>query len=398
MPLPQVLLSEAGHASRALVLLAASGVGGRGSQGQPLSAGQRLEVVDKAVVAAVQEKQRTTPVPLGRAAGGRSSTPAQTKTSTRPALRPKLTSAAIPTHTHTHTHSLPNTHALNSRGLKSPTQALAFQTDAPKTAGPQVSSANNYFPTFFGIPQKLPSKTPAPKLAGLKVDPKLFAFIQLGVEEGARAAQWFCCFFFAVSLNTRGHRAFFCRFCGGAPQLQKRCPSASKMMQRDTGMNRSVIVPSRPEGEPGKIARAGADTTQRHLGHALGGKAGNEAVAQGGPRGRCRCCAPCRRRCPRGRRGSGSAPRLPSWGCEGTAGCPAASETPGGCPPAWPRRSCPGLASKWILEPASLSQKVSEGARHGDVVLRHAVRDAGLLRVRRGVAEHPGTFLRGAPG
>ena len=34
------------------------------------------------------------------------------------------------------------------------------------------------------------------------------------------------------------------------------------------------------EGEPDKVARAGADTTQRHLGHALGGKAGNEAVAQ----------------------------------------------------------------------------------------------------------------------
>ena len=34
------------------------------------------------------------------------------------------------------------------------------------------------------------------------------------------------------------------------------------------------------EGEPGKVARVGADTTQRHLGHALGGKAGNEAVAQ----------------------------------------------------------------------------------------------------------------------
>ena len=34
------------------------------------------------------------------------------------------------------------------------------------------------------------------------------------------------------------------------------------------------------EGEPGKVARAGADTTQRHLGHALGGKAGDEAVAQ----------------------------------------------------------------------------------------------------------------------
>ena len=45
-------------------------------------------------------------------------------------------------------------------------------------------------------------------------------------------------------------------------------------------MNRSVIVPSRPL----KVNRArspeGADTTQRHLGHALGGKAGNEAVAQ----------------------------------------------------------------------------------------------------------------------
>ena len=43
----------------------AAGVGGRGSQGQPLPAGhgQRLEVVDQAVVAAVQEKQcRTTPV------------------------------------------------------------------------------------------------------------------------------------------------------------------------------------------------------------------------------------------------------------------------------------------------------------------------------------------------
>ena len=29
-----------------------------------------------------------------------------------------------------------------------------------------------------------------------------------------------------------------------------------------------------------------------------------------------------------------------------------------------------------------------EGTRHGDVVLRDSVRDAGLLRVHRGVAEH----------
>ena len=91
------------------------------------------------------------------------------------------------------------------------------------------------------------------------------------------------------------------------------------------------------EGEPGKVARAGADTTQRHLGHALGGKAGNEAVAQVA-RAADVDVAPCRRKYPRGPRGSGSAPRLPSWGCEGTAGCPAASETAGGQPPAWPRR------------------------------------------------------------
>ena len=44
VPLPRGLLGEAGHAPRALVLHAAGGVGGRGSQGQPLSAGQRLEV------------------------------------------------------------------------------------------------------------------------------------------------------------------------------------------------------------------------------------------------------------------------------------------------------------------------------------------------------------------
>ena len=32
------------------------------------------------------------------------------------------------------------------------------------------------------------------------------------------------------------------------------------------------------EGEPGKVARASADATEGHLGHALGGKAGNEAI------------------------------------------------------------------------------------------------------------------------
>ena len=59
--LPRGLRGEAGHAPRALVLRAAAGVGGRGSQGQPLPACQRLEVVDQAVVAAVQEKQHGVP-------------------------------------------------------------------------------------------------------------------------------------------------------------------------------------------------------------------------------------------------------------------------------------------------------------------------------------------------
>ena len=36
-----------------------------------------------------------------------------------------------------------------------------------------------------------------------------------------------------------------------------------------------------------------------------------------------------------GRSARAHAPTLRSWGCAGTAGCPAASATPGGCPPAW---------------------------------------------------------------
>ena len=68
MPLPRGLFGEAGHAPRALVLHAAAGVGGRGSQGQPPPAGQRLEVVDQAVVAAVQEKQHGLPDGAARGA------------------------------------------------------------------------------------------------------------------------------------------------------------------------------------------------------------------------------------------------------------------------------------------------------------------------------------------
>ena len=44
------------------------------------------------------------------------------------------------------------------------------------------------------------------------------------------------------------------------------------------------------------------------------------------------------------------------------------------------------------------SHEFREGARHGDVVLRHSSRHRGLLRVHRGVAEHERPFLRGARG
>ena len=100
MALPRGLRGEAGHAPRALVLHAAAGVGGRGSQGQPLPAGQRLEVVDQAVVAAVQEKQHGAPDDARAARGAlledvvvlqpvrpQGLLHTKTKTSTRPALR-----------------------------------------------------------------------------------------------------------------------------------------------------------------------------------------------------------------------------------------------------------------------------------------------------------------------
>ena len=118
------------------------------------------------------------------------------------------------------------------------------------------------------------------------------------------------------------------------------------------------------EGEPGKVARVGADTTQRHLGHALGGKAGNEAVAQVAHA----ADVDVAHRVVVGAREDGEEVEV----------------LRGGCPPAWPRRWGP----RPVVVPKS--HEFCEGARHGDVVLRHAVRDAGLLRVHRGVAEHQG--------
>ena len=140
------------------------------------------------------------------------------------------------------------------------------------------------------------------------------------------------------------------------------------------------------EGEPGKVARAGADTTQRHLGHALGGKAGNEAVAQVAHAADVDVAH-------RVVVSTGSAPRLPSWGCEGTELHLRLQEAV-----LLPGRADGGHVLPRVGQQVDLGARVvvpkghefREGARHGDVVLRHAVRDAGLLRVHRGVAEHQG--------
>ena len=106
-------------------------------------------------------------------------------------------------------------------------------------------------------------------------------------------SMFFACFG-AVSLNTKngaeGHRASFLVFWA-------RSKAVSRCVKNEAEGHRALVKHRDP--------RAG----ERHqlVGHQM-----NEQV---------RRCAPCRRKYPQGRRGSGSAPRLPSWGCEGAAGC-----------------------------------------------------------------------------
>ena len=94
-------------------------------------------------------------------------------------------------------------------------------------------------------------------------------------EEGHRASFLvFWAYSKAVSLNTKnGDRALVKH---GNARAGERHQLVGHQMNEQV-RHRAVQA---LEGEPGKVARAGADTTQRHLGHALGGKAGNEAVAQ----------------------------------------------------------------------------------------------------------------------
>ena len=144
------------------------------------------------------------------------------------------------------------------------------------------------------------------------------------------------------------------------------------------------------EGEPGKVARAGADTTQRHLGHALGGKAGNEAVAQVAHA----ADVDVAHRVVVSTRKDGEEVEVLRGSLHGVVRVLQAAQLHLRLQEAvlLPGRADGGHVLPRVGQqvPASLSQKFREGARHGDVVLRHAVRDAGLLRVHRGVAEHQG--------
>ena len=96
-----------------------------------------------------------------------------------------------------------------------------------------------------------------------------------------------------------------------------------------------------------------------------------------------------------GPRGSGSAPRLPSWSCAGTAGCPAASTTPQEAV-LLPPRPATRVGQQVIFEPASLSQdhERPSSSRHGDVVLCHARRGAGRKRGRWGGPAAPTAHAR----
>ena len=145
------------------------------------------------------------------------------------------------------------------------------------------------------------------------------------------------------------------------------------------------------EGEPGKVGRAGADTTQWHLGHALGGKAGNEAVAQVAHA----ADVDVAHRVVVGARKDREEVEVLQGSLHGVVRVLQAAQlhlrlqavllsgrADGG--------HVPGLASKWILEPNAPMSFVKARATHGDVVFRRAVRDAGLLRVHCGVAEHQG--------
>ena len=140
--------------------------------------------------------------------------------------------------------------------------------------------------------------------------------------------------------------------------------------------------------------------TQRHLGHALGGKAGNEAVAQVAHA----ADVDVAHRVVVGAREDGEEVEVLRGSLHGVVRVLQAAQLHLRLQEAvlLPSRADGGHVLPRVGQQVDLGARVvvpegherahefREGARHGDVVLRHAVRDAGLLRVHRGVAEHQG--------
>ena len=160
----------------------------------------------------------------------------------------------------------------------------------------------------------------------------------------------------AVSLNFKneeeGHRALVKR---GNARAGERHQLVGHQMNEQV-RHRAVQA---LEGEPGKVARAGADATQRHLGHALGGKAGNEAVAQVAHAADVNVA----HRVVVSTREDGEEVEVLRGSLHGVVRVLQAAQLHLRLQEAvlLPGRADGGhvLASKWILEPASLSQKVT---------------------------------------
>ena len=154
----------------------------------------------------------------------------------------------------------------------------------------------------------------------------------------------------------------------------------------------------RLESEPSQVARTSADATEGHLGHALCREARDEAVAQVasavdvdvahrvivGPRKDREEVEVLRGSLHRVVRVLQAAQlhlRL-----QETVFLP--GRTNGGHVLPRVGQQVDLRASVVVPKSHERSHEFREGARHGDVVLRHARRHRGLLRVHRGVAEH----------
>ena len=159
---------------------------------------------------------------------------------------------------------------------------------------------------------------------------------------------------------------------------------------RERQVDEHILIVERLEGEPSQVAQASADATEGHLGHSLCREA-REAVAGAGSQ-------------------SMSMLRtVSSWVPARTERKWKCSEAPfiGLCGCRLPSCICDSRRlSSCLARPAPVGQQVDlrarvvvskshershefrEGTGHGDVVLRHARRHRGLLRVHRGVAEH----------